>query len=254
MSIHRSLLVLPVALLSISATITANASNKHYISKITHVKVTPKRVYGHTTRGANVVALNGKKSLGHAMANKKGNFTIKTKKNLKKVTFKLKATKKGYISRTASYKAKVAKAKATKTVKTNKANVPVPTPTPTPKPAANKTSKDNSNSKAQQLQAAKNRVAQAQANYNVTYNAYAQVNAPFLALKQHIDANNDNVAAWIKSGDAGFLIDVNSINEETKRLEAEIAPLEVQRPALQSAFYQAMQELDAAKAALAALQ
>lgn len=256
MPIHKSLLVLPVALLAIGGTITANGKSKHYISKITHIKVTPKRVYGHTTRGANVTALRGKKSLGHAMANKKGNFTIKTKKNLKKVTFKLKAAKKGYVSRTTTYKIKVAKVKATtKAAKANKANVPVPVPTPTstPKPAVNKTSKDNSDNKAQQLQAAKDRVTQAQSNYNLADDAYSKVNGPIAILESEIewrqDAMNDSFYMKNQTPD-GIQKFLNTIHEDQAKLDI----LKPQLPALRAALEQATQELNSAKDALSALK
>ncbi|ANN48334.1 hypothetical protein A6F53_03330 [Levilactobacillus brevis] len=88
---------------------SASAKTKR-ISKISNVRVTGSKVYGHTTKYANIKLLSTKnKSLGHSKANKKGNFIIKTKKSLKKVTFKFKVTKRGFKSSTYTFKNKLEK-------------------------------------------------------------------------------------------------------------------------------------------------
>lgn len=96
---HRSYLIGTSVLLTFifASPATTSYAQKHVVSKFTHIRVTTKRVYGHTTRQAKVTIFSSQnKKLGSTHANRHGSFVIKTKKNLSHTNFKLKATKAHY--------------------------------------------------------------------------------------------------------------------------------------------------------------
>ncbi|MFC6207351.1 hypothetical protein [Levilactobacillus tongjiangensis] len=159
---------------------TNNASaKKSHVAKVSKVRVTSKRVYGHTTKLATVKLVTTKnKTLGHSKANKKGNFIIKTKKNLKKATFKFKVSKKGYVSRTTTFKkiSTVSKTQQKKqapkpviqqTVKSANASIPTQSTT-------------SENSRAETIAKLKSEITQYQAEYD-------KINAPLADLDLQIE-------------------------------------------------------------------
>lgn len=111
--------------IAISAPLVPIASaSKHRVQKVKIVKITKYKVTGQTTKGARITILSFKsKKLASGKSDAKGKFKIKTKHNLKHVGFKLKVTKKGYVSRTSVYHPKKHKAK---TIKSNKTKLVAP--------------------------------------------------------------------------------------------------------------------------------
>lgn len=105
MNLHRTALIAATCVITLSSlSATTALAKKHQVSNVSKVRVTGRRVYGHTTKYATVKLVSTKnESLGHSKANKKGNFTIKTKKDLRKASFKFKVSRKGYVSRTNKF-------------------------------------------------------------------------------------------------------------------------------------------------------
>lgn len=83
------------------------SASKHRVQKVKAVKVTKHKITGQTTKGAKISILSMKNQrLATGKANAKGKFVVKTKRNMTKVGFKFKVTKKGYVSRMSVYQPK----------------------------------------------------------------------------------------------------------------------------------------------------
>ncbi|MBS1005909.1 hypothetical protein JK163_06280 [Levilactobacillus brevis] len=221
----------------------ASAKTKH-ISKISNVRVTGSKVYGHTTKYANVKLLSTKnKSLGHSKANKKGNFIIKTKKSLKKVTFKFKASKKGYVSKITTYKAKkvIAKTKS-KTLRTTQASAVSTKRRTSAQLAVSKAEQlvENTNESLKTAQSSLLKAKRLEGNYSYILSD----------CKKDLDFE---MGAGSASGLAGAQQRYNDALAAYQQKEAEINTYEQQIADYTAQLTQAQQALSSAKANLATL-
>ncbi|AYM02233.1 hypothetical protein [Levilactobacillus yiduensis] len=105
MGIKPALLVAAALTMAFGGEVNALAKS-HTISKLTQIKLAKHRLTGKTTKYAHIRLVNAQgKSFASGKANRVGKFTITVKKqNLTKLSFKLKATKPGFKSRTFSNK------------------------------------------------------------------------------------------------------------------------------------------------------
>jgi len=253
--LHIALIGLLIPLVGASFTYTTASAKKHQVSKITKIRVTSKHVYGHTTKYAKINLLSThKKSLGHSTANKKGNFTIKTKKNLKKITFKIKVTKKGYVSRTTKYSLKMTKAQKLTSSKNVSRNNNASTGSSS-KTNTTLSSTKNIKTNDAALSAAKLAVSSAQSNWNSAQRKWNSISVDLSVAKATIASDEYKLSLHMEDpSNPHYASDVELVNSEIAKFKNALPELQEQSQQAEQDFNVADSKLKKAQAALSQLE